>query len=396
MTITRQDPAKTLDPVELTAALVRCPSVTPAAAGTLDLLESWLSTLGFRCTRLPFSEPGTPDVDNLYARLGDSAPHFCFAGHADVVPVGDEAAWSAAPFEADISDGLLFGRGASDMKGAIAAFIAAVSRYLVQTGAPTGSISLLITGDEEGPAINGTAKMLRWLKEHGETIDHCLVGEPTNPTALGQTIKIGRRGSVNGRLTVRGQQGHVAYPQLADNPIPKLIRILARITAEPLDAGTEHFQASNLEITDLEVGNPATNVIPATAKARFNIRFNDMQTAAGLEARLRRQIDEVMGDEDGAYELEMTASGDAFITPPGPFSGLVAQAVRDVTGTTPELSTSGGTSDARFIKDYAPVAEFGLIGQTMHKTDECVAIADLRRLSEIYGKILETYFRTGW
>lgn len=396
MTTTPGHHAEALDPIELTAALVRCPSVTPANAGALDLLERWLTALGFRCTRLPFSEPGTPDVDNLYARLGERAPHFCFAGHTDVVPAGDEAAWSAAPFEANISDGLLFGRGATDMKGAIAAFVAAVSRFIRPNDAFPGSISLLITGDEEGPAINGTSKMLRWLKAQGEVIDHCLVGEPTNLTTLGQTIKIGRRGSVNGRLTVRGRQGHVAYPSLADNPVPKLVRILAAITAAPLDEATEHFQASNLEITDIEVGNPATNVIPAQARARFNIRFNDTQTTAGLDAWLRRQIDEVMAGEDGTYELEMTSSGEAFITPPGPFSSLVAEAVRDVTGTAPELSTSGGTSDARFIKDYAPVAEFGLISQTMHKTDECVALADLRKLSEIYGKILETYFRTGW
>lgn len=398
MSVAETPPADTLDPVELTAELVRCPSVTPEEAGALDVLEARLSGLGFRCERLPFSESGTPDVDNLYARLGDTAPNFCFAGHTDVVPVGDEAAWSARPFDAEIKDGVLYGRGATDMKGAIAAFVCAVSRFLRKKGAAPGcgSISLLITGDEEGPAVNGTVKMLERLRAQGEKIDHCLVGEPTNPEKLGEMVKIGRRGSVNGWLTVTGAQGHVAYPHLADNPVPKLIDMLARITAEPLDDGTAHFQPSNLEVTTIDVGNPATNVIPAEAKARFNIRFNDTHTPAALEARVRAHCDAVIAEHGGSYILEMRASGDAFVTEPGAFTEVVADAVRAVTGTAPELSTTGGTSDARFIKDYAPVVEFGLVGRTMHKTDEQVAVDDLYRLTDIYERVLDDYFGREW
>ena len=383
------------DPVRLTQDLVRCPSVTPHEGGALDVLSARLEALGFTCTRLPFSQDGTPDVDNLYARLGTAQPNFCFAGHTDVVPIGDETAWSVPPFEAAIEDGVLVGRGATDMKGAIAAFVAAVSR-LVKDSTPKGSISFLITGDEEGPAINGTPKMLQWLEEQGEVIDHCLVGEPTNPTVLGEMIKIGRRGSVNAWLTVHGVQGHVAYPHLADNPLPRLAAMIERITREPLDDGTDHFQPSNLEITNIEVGNDATNVIPGAGRVRFNIRFNDSQTPEGLETRLRAQLDSVVQTHGGSYTLEMQVNGDAFVTQPGAFSAIVAEAVAQATGRTCELSTTGGTSDARFIKNYAPVIEFGLISQTMHKTDEQVAVSDLVQLTAIYEQVLRSYFAHDW
>ncbi len=380
-----------LDPVAFAQDLIRCPSVTPAEGGALDLLEERLSELGFTCTRLPFSDTDTPDVDNLYARLGTQAPHFCFAGHTDVVPVGDAKAWSVDPFEAAIKDGLLLGRGATDMKGSIAAFAAAVSR-LIAKGGVKGSISFLITGDEEGPAINGTRKVLEWLDAQGDVIDDCLVGEPTNPQALGDMIKIGRRGSTNGWITARGAQGHVAYPHLADNPTPRLVAMLQRLTSDHLDDGTEHFQPSNLEITQVSVDNEATNVIPAEAKARFNIRFNDLHTPEVLEARVRTHLDAVTSEMGGTYELNMIASGDAFLTAPGRLSTLIADATTKATGRTPELSTSGGTSDARFIKNYARVVEFGLVSQSMHKVDEHARVDDINALADIYETVLGGYF----
>ena len=374
-------------PLALAQELIRCNSVTPADGGTLEALQRALQTLGFRCTRLPFSEPGTPDVDNLYARLGTDAPNFCFAGHTDVVPVGDAARWTVAPFGAEVKGGALYGRGAADMKGAIAAFVAAVAR-VKESGALKGSISLLITGDEEGPSINGTRKMLRALAERGETLDACLVGEPTNPTRLGEMIKIGRRGSLSGWLKLTGVQGHTAYPHLADNPIPGLIRMLRVMTETVLDDGTAHFQPSNLQVTTIDVGNPATNVIPAEARAAFNIRFNDRHTGKSLEEWLRREFDTI----GGAYELTIQVSGEAFLTPPGPLSTLIAHSAKAVTGLEPELSTTGGTSDARFIKDYCPVAEFGLVGQTMHKVDERATLADLEALTRIYQGVIEGFF----
>lgn len=380
-----------LDPVALAQELIRCPSVTPTEGGALDLLEARLTELGFTCTRLPFSDTDTPDVDNLYARLGTQAPHFCFAGHTDVVPVGDAKAWTVDPFEAVIKDGLLLGRGATDMKGSIAAFAAAVSR-LVAKGHIKGSISFLITGDEEGPAINGTRKVLEWLEAQGEVIDDCLVGEPTNPHALGDMIKIGRRGSTNGWITALGAQGHVAYPHLADNPTPRLVAMLNRLAGDHLDDGTEHFQPSNLEITQVTVDNEATNVIPAEAKARFNIRFNDLHTPDALEARVRAHLDAVTAEMGGAYDLKMIASGDAFLTAPGQLSTLIADATTKATGRTPELSTSGGTSDARFIKNYARVVEFGLVSQSMHKVDEQARVADIIALADIYETVLGGYF----
>lgn len=381
------------DPVALAAALIRCPSVTPDDGGALDVLQGALEALGFRCTRLPFAAPGTARIDNLYARLGSEPPHLCFAGHTDVVPVGDRAAWSVDPFAAEIRDGKLFGRGAADMKGAIACLIAAAARRLAASGgALPGSLSLLITGDEEGAAVNGTRRVLDWLAARNERIDHCLVGEPTSVRALGDTVKIGRRGSVTGRLSVFGAQGHVAYPHLADNPIPRLIEMLQRLNAAELDRGTEHFQPSHLEITSIDVGNPAANVIPARASAVFNIRHNDLHSAESLEAWLRATCDAVTAARGGAYQLAIERNGDAFLTPPGPWSDLVAAAIAEVSGRWPELSTGGGTSDARFIKDHCPVVEFGLVGQTMHKVDEQVALADLADLTAIYEAVLARYF----
>jgi len=378
-------------PLALAQALIRRPSVTPEDAGALSVLADALTSLGFTCHHLPFAEEGTPEVQNLYARLGDGAPHFCFAGHTDVVPVGDANAWTADPFAAEVRDGVLFGRGAADMKGAIAAFVAAVARYLAAPeGPPRGSISLLITGDEEGPAVNGTRKVLAWLTERGETIDACLVGEPTNPQTFGEMIKIGRRGSLNGTLRVVGTQGHVAYPHQADNPLPRLVEMLHALSSAPLDDGTAHFQPSNLEITSIDVGNQATNVIPAEATAKFNIRFNDLHTSDSLIVWLHGQLDAV----GGAYELTTHASGEAFLTPPGPLSDIIVAAVNAATGSKPELSTTGGTSDARFIKDYCAVAEFGLIGRTMHKTDECIEVAVIENLTKIYQDILKRFFST--
>ena len=380
--------AALLDPVGLAQALIRCQSVTPQDSGALGVLEAALKPLGFTCHRLRFEQEGTAPVDNLYARLGTEGPNFCFAGHTDVVPPGELKGWSIDPFAAEIHNGRLYGRGAVDMKGAIAAFVAATARHLQEHGQPKGSISLLITGDEEGVAINGTKKVLGWLKERGETLDACVVGEPTNPKALGDMIKIGRRGSLTGYLTVYGAQGHVAYPHLADNPLPRLVRMLAAITAEPLDEGTAHFQPSTLALTTIDVGNPANNVIPAQGKATFNIRFNDAHTAASLEAWLRARFDAV----GGAYDLQMVCSGDSFVTPPGPLTELVAGAAEAVTGRRPEYSTTGGTSDARFIKDFCPVVEFGLVGQTMHKVDEHAALDDLTRLTDIYAVVLRDVF----
>lgn len=378
-----------VDATELAARMIRCPSVTPADEGALDVLQEELQGLGFECWRLPFSEPGAADVDNLYARLGNGAPAFCFAGHTDVVPVGDAGQWQSDPFSGEIRDGVLYGRGAADMKGAIACFVSAVARFLKGGERDwQGSICMLITGDEEGPAINGTRKVLRWMAENGESIDVCLVGEPTNPENVGDMIKIGRRGSMVGRLGVEGVQGHAAYPHLADNPIPRLVAMLRVLTETALDEGSEHFQPSTIAVTSVDVGNPATNVIPASAWATFNIRFNDAHTGASLEAWLRERFDKV----GGVYTLEVSVSGEAFLTRPGMFSTTVATAVERVLGVTPELGTSGGTSDARFIKDHAEIAEFGLVGRTMHKVDERVAISDLAKLTEVYNAILDDFF----
>jgi succinyl-diaminopimelate desuccinylase len=384
--------ARQVDPVELTQALIRCPSVTPAEGGAIALLQQRLEALGFACHRQRFSAPGTPDIENLYARIGRAeGPNFCFAGHSDVVPVGDKAGWSADPFGGELRDGMVLGRGAADMKGAIACFVAAAARFVAKHGgSPPGAISLLITGDEEGPAINGTRPMLRWLAEQGERLDACLVGEPTNPARLGEMVKIGRRGSLTGRLTVHGVQGHSAYPHLADNPVHRLLGMLTAVTSRPMDEGTAHFQPSTLQVTSVDVGNTAGNVIPAEARALFNIRFNDRHTGKSLEQWLRAAFD----GAGGKYDLDIQVSGEAFLTPPGPLSEVISRAVEKITGAKPELSTAGGTSDARFIKDYCPVAEFGLPGQTMHKVDERVAARDLRALTDIYEAVLDGYFAT--
>ena len=377
-----------VDPVALAQALIRCPSVTPVDAGALDVLETALKELGFTCHRLPFGD-GSERVDNLYARRGENVPNFCFAGHTDVVPAGDASSWSSDPFAGDIENDFLLGRGAVDMKGAVAAFVAAAGEFLEDhPSGPAGSISLLITGDEEGFAINGTRKVIDWLAENGEEISACVVGEPTNPEYLGEMVKVGRRGSMSGIITVTGTQGHVAYPHLADNPVPKMIRLLATIAEETLDDGTEHFQPSNLEITSIDVGNLADNVIPSEATARFNIRFNDQHTGKSLEEWLVARLTSA----DVPHRLETRVSGEAFLTPPGPLSELVSNAVEEITGHRPQLSTSGGTSDARFIKDVCPVVEFGLVGQTMHKVDERTPISQIHQLKNIYRAILDGFF----
>ena len=389
-----------IDPVNFAAELIRCPSVTPADAGALDLLEKVLTDIGFTCTRLPFQEPDTARVDNLYARIGDTAPHICFAGHTDVVPVGATDSWQKDPFSGEISDDKLWGRGAADMKGAIAAFVAATADYLAQEGKPKGSISLLITGDEEGPSVNGTIKMLDWLSTQQEVIDDCIVGEPTNPETLGEMIKIGRRGSVNTTITVEGIQGHVAYPHRAANPVPHLVQLLDRLIAAKLDDGTPHFQPSNLELTGFDVGNAVTNVIPALAQARFNIRYNDIWNRESITDWINENLntahdalnDAVDGENKFSLSVDINHSGEAFLTPTGALSELAVSAVEKTLGMTPELSTSGGTSDARFIKDHSRVIEFGLVGKTMHKVDEHVRVDDIRSLTNIYQEILSGYF----
>jgi succinyl-diaminopimelate desuccinylase len=373
--------------VEIAQALIRCPSVTPLDEGALDALGKILKGAGYAVERVPFSDANTPDIDNLFAKIGAGAPHFVFAGHTDVVPPGDAARWKHAPFSGEIVNGELFGRGACDMKGAIAAFTAAAVRF----GKPRrGTISFLITGDEEGPAVNGTRKLLRWAHERGEKFDHCLLGEPTNVDALGDMAKIGRRGSLSGTLIFRGVQGHVAYPHLAENPVPPLLHALAALTDEPLDQGSEHFDASNLEITSLETGNPAFNVIPAETRAQFNIRFNDKHTADSLRDLVLNRVIAAVGDTP--FQIDWEPSSDCFLTERGDFVDLVAATIEAETGRAPKLSTTGGTSDARFIKDYCPVVEFGLVGQTMHKIDERAPVADIEKLSQIYLRILDRYF----
>jgi succinyl-diaminopimelate desuccinylase len=383
-----------LDPVALTQDLIRCPSVTPADEGALDLLQRVLEGLGFACTRLPFEEDGTDPVDNLYARLGTESPNLCFAGHTDVVPVGSADQWTVDPFAAEIKDGMLVGRGASDMKGAIAAWVAAVSQRLSQVGPVPGSISLLITGDEEGPSINGTQKMLPALAARGEVIDHCITGEPTNPTDLGTMMKIGRRGSLNGYITVEGVQGHTGYPHLADNAAHRLALMMAALVNWKIDDGSDHFEPSVLSITQALVDNAATNVIPAKATARFNIRFNDLHSGASLTKDLQNLLTDAAG-EGAKFKLDVIISGESFLTPPGLLSDLLSEACESVTGHKPDLSTTGGTSDSRFIKDYCPVVDFGLVGQTMHQVDERVAVSDIAALSEIYARVIDHYFAQG-
>ncbi|TPW30140.1 succinyl-diaminopimelate desuccinylase [Martelella alba] len=388
------------NPVKNLAALIRCPSVTPAEGGALTALETMLSPLGFAVTRMIETTPGTPDVENLYARLGSEGPHLMFAGHTDVVPPGAEASWTHPPFAAEIADGKLYGRGAVDMKGGIACFVAAIARVIDRHGPLPGSVSLLITGDEEGPSINGTDKLLQWAAARGEKWDGALVGEPTNPDTLGDMIKIGRRGSLSGRVTVIGQQGHVAYPHLADNPLRGMAAVMTALMGKPFDAGSDNFPPSNLEITSVDTGNPATNVIPQSASAVFNIRFNDHWSEDTLKAEIIARLDEALANaplrpEAGraAYTIEwLGRTSHVFLTRDNRLAGSLATAIEDVTGNVPKLSTTGGTSDARFIKDYCPVVEFGLVGQTMHKIDEHVALSDLETLTQIYETFIDRWF----
>ena len=381
------------DPVALTQALVRCPSVTPDEGGALKLLQEVLAPAGFACHRLLMAELGTPDVDNLYARFGRGQPNLCFAGHTDVVPVGDETAWTRPPFGAEIHDGVLFGRGAVDMKGAIACFAVAALRYVDRNRhRPDFSLSFLITGDEEGPSINGTMKVLDWMRDRGERMDACVVGEPSNPRALGDEIKIGRRGSLNGELVVHGKQGHAAYPQLAENPVPKLARIIDRLSSTPLDAGTADFEPSSLQFTVISAPNTATNVIPRETRAKFNIRYNDLWRRPKVEAWVREQCSLAATGVAARFEVSFSGTGDVFLTKPGPLVETMRRAVADITGRNPSLTTGGGTSDARFIQAYCPVIEFGLVNETIHAVDERVAVADLVKLTEIYERFIAGYF----
>ena len=385
------------DALSIARDLIRCASVTPADAGALGVLEKALTAAGFECHRLTFSEPGTADVDNLYARIGSQGPHITFAGHTDVVPPGDEAAWSVGAFSGEVKDGFLHGRGAVDMKGGIACSVAAVLEHLGANGGKPrpdgkGSISFLITGDEEDVSINGTIKLLQWAASRGETFDHCALGEPSNVETLGDTIKVGRRGSQSGTLHVDGVQGHVAYPHRAANPVPDISRLIVALSDEPLDHGSAQFQASNLEFTSVDVGNPAYNVIPGQARAKFNIRYNDNHTQESLRKLVEERLAKACGNRIRARIAWEPSNSNVFVTRPGPFTDLAVSAIEEVTGRKPELSTSGGTSDARFISSYCPVIEFGLVGQTMHQIDERTPVADLEKLTRVYRGILQRYF----
>jgi succinyl-diaminopimelate desuccinylase len=381
------------DALAIAQALIRCPSVTPQDAGALGVLERLLKPAGFEVHRITFSEPGFADVDNLYARIGNKAPHITFAGHTDVVPAGDEAAWKHGAFSGEVRGGFLHGRGAVDMKGGIACSVAAVLQHLASNGGkPKGSISFLITGDEEDVSINGTIKLLQWAAARGEKFDHCVLGEPSNQQELGDCIKVGRRGSQSGTLHVDGVQGHVAYPHRASNPVPDIARLIVAIADEPLDRGSAQFQPSNLEFTSVDVGNPASNVIPSQARAKFNIRYNDLHTQASLRELVETRLKKATGNRIKARIVWEPSNSDVFLTKPGLFTDLAVNAIADVTGRKPELSTTGGTSDARFISKYCPVIEFGLLGQTMHQVDERASVTDIEKLTRIYRGILERYF----
>lgn len=381
------------DALSIARDLLRCPSVTPADAGALGVLEAVLKRAGFEAHRVTFSEPGAADIDNLYARIGTSAPHITFAGHTDVVPPGDETLWTHGAFSGDVKDGLLYGRGAVDMKGGIACSVAAASQYLAAHGGqPKGSISFLITGDEEDIAVNGTVKLLQWAAARGEKFDHCVLGEPSNVEEIGDCIKIGRRGSLSGTLIVDGIQGHVAYPQRAANPVPDIAALIVALGNDPLDHGSAAFQASNLEFTSVDVGNPASNVIPAQARAKFNIRFNDHHTQESLCDLIEQRLTKACGNRIRARITWEPSNADVFVIKPGAFTDLVVSAIEEVTGRKPDLNTGGGTSDARFITRYCPVIEFGLVGQTMHKVDERTPVADLEKLTSIYRGVLDRYF----
>ena len=385
------------DAVSITRDLVRCPSVTPADAGALGVLENLLKAHGFEVHRITFSEPGTADIDNLYARIGTDAPHITFAGHTDVVPPGDETAWGHGAFSGEVKDGFLYGRGAVDMKGGIACSVAAVLQYLADHGGMPqengkGSISFLITGDEEDLSVNGTIKLLEWVKARGEKFDQCVLGEPSNQQELGDCIKIGRRGSQSGTLYVDGRQGHVAYPHRASNPVPDISRLIVALSDEPLDGGSAQFQPSNLEFTSVDVGNTARNVLPGQARAKFNIRFNDHFSQETLKKLVEERLAKATGNRIRAHIVWERSNSNVFLTEPGPFTDLAVAAIEEVTGRKPELSTTGGTSDARFISSYCPVIEFGLLGQTMHQIDERASVADIEKLTRIYRGILDRYF----
>ncbi len=380
------------DPLAIARDLIRCRSVTPEEGGALGYLQDLLGRAGFEVHRAVFAEPGTAPIDNLYARIGTARPNLLFAGHTDVVPPGNESTWSHPPFAGEIAEERLYGRGAVDMKGGIACFVAAALDYLAANGGkPKGSISLLITGDEESVAVNGTIKLLKWAAERGESFDHCILGEPSNVDVVGDTIKAGRRGSLNGTLIVTGRQGHVAYPERADNPIRGLVTLIAALQA-PLDKGSEHFAPSHLEFTSIDVGNTTVNLIPGEARARFNIRYNDHHSQTALKTLIERRAQAAAaGRVRYAFEWQ-PSNAEVFVTKPGPFTDLAAAAITEVTGRRPQLSTSGGTSDARFIKNYCPVLEFGLVGRTMHQVDECTPVPDLLTLTAIYRRIIERYF----
>jgi succinyl-diaminopimelate desuccinylase len=382
------------DPLAIARDLIRCPSVTPVEGGALSYLQRILAQAGFTVHRATFAEPGTAPIDNLYARIGSARPNLVFAGHTDVVPPGDEAAWRHPPFGGAVAEDKVFGRGAVDMKGGIACFVAAALDHLAANGgAPKkGSLSLLITGDEESVAVNGTVKLLKWAADRGEMFDHCVLGEPSNVAVMGDTIKAGRRGSLNGTLIVTGRQGHVAYPDRADNPIRGLLTLIAALQAQPLDAGSAHFDPSHLEFTSVDVGNPTVNLIPGEARARFNIRYNDCHSQTALKTLIERRAEAAAaGRVHFSFDWQ-PSNAEVFVTKPGPFTELAVAAIAEVTGRTPALSTSGGTSDARFIKDYCPVLEFGLVGQTMHAVDECAPLADLVTLTAIYRRMIDKYF----
>jgi succinyl-diaminopimelate desuccinylase len=381
------------DALSIARDLLRCPSVTPADAGALGVLETVLQHAGFDVHRVTFSEPGAADIDNLYARIGTGAPHIAFAGHTDVVPPGDETAWTHGAFSGDVKDGWLYGRGAVDMKGGIACSVAAALEYVTANGGkPKGSISFLITGDEEDIAVNGTVKLLQWAAARGEKFDHCVLGEPSNVEAIGDCIKIGRRGSLSGALIVDGIQGHVAYPHRASNPVPDIAALIVALGNEPLDHGSAAFQPSNLEFTSVDVGNAASNVIPAQARAKFNIRFNDHHNQASLRELIELRLSKASGNRIRARIAWEPSNSDVFVIKPGAFTDLVISVIEAVTGRRPELNTGGGTSDARFITRYCPVIEFGLVGQTMHQIDERTPVADLEKLTKIYRGVLDRYF----
>jgi succinyl-diaminopimelate desuccinylase len=381
-----------MDATTLARDLLRCPSVTPAEGGALGLIEGVLKAAGFEVHRVTFAEPGTVPIENLYARIGSASPHLMFAGHTDVVPPGDEAKWTHPPFAGEIVGGTLYGRGAVDMKGAVACAMAAALDHLAAHGTPKGSISFLITGDEESIAVNGTVKLLQWAAERGETFDHCILGEPSNASAVGDTIKVGRRGSLNGTLVITGKQGHVAYPERADNPVRGLVTVMSALMATPLDQGSAQFGASNLEFTSIDIGNTVVNLIPGVARARFNIRFNDCHSQVSLRTLIEKRAAATAGNSIRWHIDWEPSNADSFVAKPGPFVDLVAGAIKEVTGREPNLSTTGGTSDARFIKNYCPVLEFGLVGQTMHQVDEQTPVADLETLTTVYRKILDQYF----